>query len=459
MVKYITFGEYNKNYKFIFLSVFFSILNSILSDLIINIFLHYKIISNKVKDFFDHLFIISNIYFLGMLVFSFILNIYENKLFKEDLNNCEVKTSNSEKGCFQNIKINEESKQKLNNKKNLLNILTTIIFSNIFIFLNDLSSILNIFDNYMIILLITSFINKKMFKLMTYKHQKFAIIFNFLSVFIFELISFILLMTSEYGKNSIYYQKMWIIPISLTIYSLLAFANSYIYSKIKLFMDLNWISLPKLFIFYSILGFFINSIICLILTFIKCGGTFKEYFCNIQEGDDYYIENYSTFLKRISIILNDENKSDLIFIICLLILQILSYSFYNFCFLSVLKNLYPEYFYFSNYIAYILQLIISPFNTKISNGYYFSEEENDYKIQLVNYILYLIGYCFAFIGFLVYLEMIELNFYGFNYYLRRNIIKRSIEDMNQGTIYDEEQDENLIDNRPSELSVNEKSSE
>jgi len=55
--------------------------------------------------------------------------------------------------------------------------------------------------------------------------------------------------------------------------------------------------------------------------------------------------------------------------------------------------------------------------------------------------------------------MIELNFCGFNYYLRRNIVQRSIEDINQGTIIDEEQNENLIDNRPSELSVNKKSSE
>lgn len=55
--------------------------------------------------------------------------------------------------------------------------------------------------------------------------------------------------------------------------------------------------------------------------------------------------------------------------------------------------------------------------------------------------------------------MIELNFCGFNYYLRRNIIKRSIEDTIPGTNCDEEQTESLIgDNAPnriSELSINE----
>jgi Leucine-rich repeat (LRR) protein len=55
--------------------------------------------------------------------------------------------------------------------------------------------------------------------------------------------------------------------------------------------------------------------------------------------------------------------------------------------------------------------------------------------------------------------MIELNFYGFNYYLRRYIVERSIKDTPQ-TIYSvEEQNESLIDdktpNRISELSINE----
>jgi hypothetical protein len=311
----------------------------------------------------------------------------------------------------------------------------------------------------MFILLITSFINKKMFKLITYKHQKCAIYFNCVAVFIFELSSFILLMKSDYGKNSIYNKKIWLIPITLIIYSILVIINSYTNSKIKLFMDLNWISLPKLFIIYSILGFFINSIICIIFSFIKCGGIFKSYFCYIKEEDNYYIENIFPFFNKISIIFSDDDESDLIFVICLIVLQIFVSSLYYYCFFSVLKYLYPEYYYFSNYITDIFGLIISPFYSKISRGYYFSKGASDYKILLAKYILFLIGYILAFIGFLVYLEMIELNFCGFNYYLRRNIIKRSIEDTNIGNDFDEDQNESLIidkySNRISELSINE----
>ena len=460
MVKYITFGEYNKNYKYIFLSIFFSILNYILNGFIINIFLKYKVISNNVKDLFEHYYIIPCILLLGMFIFSCILNIYEYKISKRDLNSCKSNASKSEKGCFENIKINERKKEKLNNRKNFLNILIIIIINSINLFLLDFNSILNIFDYWMFILLITSFINKKMFKLITYKHQKCAIYFNFIVVFIFESSFFIIRMNSENGKKSIYYQNIWLIPIELIIYSLLGIINSYTNSKIKLFMDLNWISLPKLLIIYSIIGFLINSIICIILTIIKCGdGTFTNYFCYIKEEDHYYMENIFAFFKKISIILSNENKSDLIFVICLFLLQILVYSLDNFFFISVLKNLYPEYFFFSNYIIDIFGLIITPFFSKISLGYYFAKEEKVYKLQLTKFILYLAGYLLAFIGFLVYLEMIELNFYGFNYYLRRYIVERSIKDTPQ-TIYSvEEQNESLIDdktpNRISELSINE----
>ena len=283
-----------------------------------------------------------------------------------------------------------------------------------------------------------------MFKCIAYKHQKCAIFFNFISSFIFELSCFIILINSEYGEDYIYAQKIWLLPITFIFFLLLVIIYSYAFSKIKLFMDLNWISLSKLFIFYSILGFFINIIICIILTFIKCNETFKKYFCYINEEDNYYIENILSFLKSISIIFSDDNKSDLIFIICIILLQILVNSLYYFCLLSILKNLYPEYYFFSKYINNIFALIISPIYRRISEGYYFSERTSENKILLARYILFLIGYVCSFIGFLIYLEIIELNFCGFNYYLRRNITQRSIEDTNMGINFDEEQNECLI---------------
>ena len=198
MVKYIEFGEYNKNYNFIILAVIFWILFYSLDNFLIILLFKYEIISVKVIYLYSHRNIITVIYLFNMFIFSCILNIYASKLSKIKPSIDESNSSNLDKGCYNDIQINEDKKkEKLNNKKNLLNILFIIIFSIILQNLAGIIKLLKIFNIWMIILLITSFINTKMFKIKIYKHQKCAIIFNFSVFFILELASFILSMVSK----------------------------------------------------------------------------------------------------------------------------------------------------------------------------------------------------------------------------------------------------------------------
>jgi len=103
--------------------------------------------------------------------------------------------------------------------------------------LEEIIFVLKIFSNWMVILLITSFINTKLFNIEIHKHQKCAIAFNFLVLFVFDLISFIISMTSDNDAN-IYKKYIWLIPIGLLIYSLNAIAFSYAYCKLKWFMEI-----------------------------------------------------------------------------------------------------------------------------------------------------------------------------------------------------------------------------
>jgi hypothetical protein len=64
-------------------------------------------------------------------------------------------------------------------------------------------------------------------------------------------------------------------------------------------------------------------------------------------------------------------------------------------------------------------------------------------------IFEIVGDFFAIIGFLIYLEIIELHFCKLNYNIRKNIIERSIEDSNTDI---DEDDNNLLFNRDSDLS-------
>ena len=259
MVKYIEFGEYNKNYNFIFLTIVFNILLYYIPALFITLLLKYNKISKITSELFMHVYIIRIFYLLCLFVFSCILNKYENKLSKSESNFDKLNSSNSDKGCFKNIKISEEiKKEKLNNRNNLLNILIIIIICYFFENLNNIISVLTAsFSDSMIILLIISYFNTKMFKIKIYKHQKFAIIFNFFVLFIIGLISFILSMKSENDEN-IYKRNFWLIPIGFIIFFLITVIFSYSYSKIKWFMDFDFISLSKLLIIFALVGFIIK---------------------------------------------------------------------------------------------------------------------------------------------------------------------------------------------------------
>ena len=318
MVKYIEFGEYNKNYNFIFLTVIFWILfNYLPESLIIPLIKNYNIISEKVEDLYNHGKIINAFLLFGMFIFSCILNKYESKLSKSESKVDNLNSSNLDKGCYIDVKISEEKKrEKLINRKNLLNIIIVISICIFTQFLTGIVLVLKIFNSWMVILLVSSFINTKMFNIKIYKHQKCAIAFIFSVLFIFELISFILSMISENDEN-IYKKYIWLIPIGFIIYCLYVFAFSYSYSKLKWFMDLNWISLSKLLIIYSLIGFLINIIMGVIYSFIKCEN--ENLFCDKEdEKGNYYIENFMMFYKEILAIYRDGYKSDFIIVIFLL---------------------------------------------------------------------------------------------------------------------------------------------
>lgn len=442
MGKYINFGKYNKNYNYIILTCVFIILQIYLPNILLEIFLYYKQINIHTKNLYNnHNIMLENLRFFGMLIFSFIIYIYEKKSSKSESNIGKSNASRSEKGCFKAIKNNNE-KNNNNNKIRLnLNILIITTISLIIYFLEEIISALSIFSNWMIFLLIVSYINSKMFKLVTYKHQKLAMYFNLITSFIFQLSSFILAMIYRealYEKENIYIKnnfRLWLFLSGLIILFVYVYISAYTFSKIKWFMDLKQVSLTKLLMIYSLLGIFINIIYCAILTYIKCEGGMGKYLCKILDNDNnLYFENIFLFFNNISNIYR-ENIIYLIIIIFIIFVDMILYSLYNFLFYLVLKNLNPEFYIFADFITQAFIDIIEVFIYKI-------KESN--KILLIKFFLSIIGYFLGFIGFLVYSEIIELNFCGLNYNLRRKIIGRSIEDSIRKMTCTDDQIESLI---------------
>jgi len=453
MVKYIEFGKYNKNYDFLFLAAALNISISYIPKFFKSVLFNYNIISIIVDELFKHLYISRIFFSFFMLVFSCILNKYENKLSEYNLDKSD--DSNLDKGCFKNIRISEVKKGKLNNRKNLLNISIIII---ICYFLEDLNGVISAltvnFRMSMIILLILSYINTKIFKIKIYKHQKCAILFNFFVLFMISLITFILSIKSQNDQN-IYKNYYKLIPVGVIFYFFDVITISYSYSKIKWFMNLNLFSLSKILIIFAITGIAFNTIICVLFTFINCGEK-KISFCKIYDGHYYYFENFKVFYQTLLAICRDENNLNIIFVIIHFVFLSFIIFLSNFFSFSALKNLYPEHIFFTNPIKETITNIIFIFYNRILYGYFFGKDED--KMPVIKFILDIVGNCLIIVGFLIYLEIIELNFCGCNYNLRKNIIHRAIKDI-QEIDDDSEQDESLIDdnnsNKKTELSIKE----
>ena len=86
----------------------------------------------------------------------------------------------------------------------------------------------------------------------------------------------------------------------------------------------------------------------------------------------------------------------------------------------IINYLTPMHFMFSSLIYLFLDEIINFIKEKIITGNFF---KNGY-LNLFN----ISAYIFSFIGFMIYLEIIELNFCKLNYNLRKYINERSIKD-------------------------------
>ena len=138
---------------------------------------------------------------------------------------------------------------------------------------------LMIFDFWMFELLFISFMTSIFLKTKIYSHQKIGIIINSLFGLIFRLIRFI---CSSNENNNLNMKHKFLILISIIIYLFIINSTSYIYTKLKFYMDLKFISITKLLILYGIIGFVLSSIACIIETLFKCVGSVNKFFCNVQ---------------------------------------------------------------------------------------------------------------------------------------------------------------------------------
>lgn len=315
----------------------------------------------------------------------------------------------------------------------------------IFFFLKDL-------DFWMIEIIILSILYSKMFNAKIYLHHKIIIILNLLPIILKAIsiyISFIdncneaededkdgyCYNCTEESENSklknLYVLESYLIPVGLLIYLILIFLRAYVNSNLKLFMDNKFIDEFKLLLIYGSFGIVISIFACLISTFKDCGLNSKtnvfNYACIVKNDNDteIYFDSFKVYYDSFE----GNNITKILIEIPRNLLATSSFFIQKYCSIKIIEKLNPIYLIFSFPVYYFIQKIILIITTFIK------EEERYYIFRKdhINYIwekfsLDISGDIFSIIGFLIYLEIIELHFCKLDKNLRRNIIARADED-------------------------------
>ena len=187
----------------------------------------------------------------------------------------------------------------------------------------------------------------------------------------------------------------------------------------KMLMDLKFIS-PYLIIFSTgIVGFFMNLISLIITTLSRCNSD-NEYllnkFCLVDYNDNFYYDN---FYKYFSELKESANHKFYLEIFAITPLYLIS-NFLEFtCEIFTIYYLNPNYILIRDNLYYgasRLLLILCNINSF------------DERISLLQFIILELAEIFAIIGYLIYLEIIELRFSGLDENLKKNISMRAERD-------------------------------
>ena len=457
MDSFITFGKFKWKYKYIFFSVVSLLINDIAFGLnyyyvfkginLIDLFnldnvpksesVSYSNKSEKHEFFKQHFFIRLILCYFGTLILSIIFY----KL--EIMESYSVRTRS----------------QIYNTDNNVSRLLHTLKLASLIYlwFIEDrlsekLRNILIHIDFWMLELIFLTYFSQKYLGIEIYKHQIIAMRLTIIPC-ILKIVTIIL---SFYDRNKIeenfdnfkrkdglleilYVPYPWLLPIGIIFYLIIEYLKAYITVNIKWYMDIRYISPNKILMTYGFFGTLIYTIFCVITTFIRCGNSYKDIYDYICETKD---QNNLKYFANFKVYYANFISKNLLPEIITVTFGILGFFFYKYFSLMILKNLTPIHLVFSLPLYYIVRKVILSISIIINKEYSFSKYET-FKIK---FIIDIILDFICLLGYLIYLEVIKLNFYGLNYNLNENIIIRADNELPSGNLINEKDTDTTYDN-------------
>ena len=434
----IKLGKWYSSYKYLFLAIIFALLKDVaFGSTNYASFLYLKLLdAGNISNCF---LIRKSFCYLFSTIIAFIFyKIHNNNSGENDpslLSSQNLEINESIRRPTSELElIHIEQEIRIYPNKKLLLIIFLWVFEEEFI--SYFNNIMLHLDFWMMELIIVHFFMKKMLKNEVYSHQKLMLWFCIVP-FILKLTTIILSFCDEgnFPNNNeykypngieklkiIYVAIPWLWTLGLIIYSILIFLRSYINTKIKWLIDLKYISSIKIFILFNIIGFIFCTLISILVSFLPCDKfdegddfyTFKDYFCTVHYENQKYLDNFIIYFK--GLYSNSDNYLEIIS----LILGVIFFCFYKFFCLKVIEFLSPVYLIFSFPIYYVFNKIYLLFLNYFKSGEWILKMRFSWPKLILDFS----SDFFAIIGYLIYLEIIELHFCKFDYNIRRNINDR-----------------------------------
>ena len=410
MGSYLSFGNWNRNYIYIFLSSIFLNLYKVIVSY--NYYSYeFSILeilgSDDTKEVTGHLFIHQFLYYFIIFVFAIIHQIYKKKRYRKEKLGKRKKQNESKNKDEGSDEILIITKQDLiyNNiyEYGIDNNQISYCFSLIIIFFYVIAEQAHIVfkrffvncDFWMLELIIMAFLNKRMFKIEIYKHQYFSL-FLVAIPSILKIITIFLLFQDKknYFNNgtenykydetdpnnnelkALFVAKFYLLFVAIIIYILIMLLKSYVIITIKKIMDLKYVSLTKILIIYGGFGWSLLLFISVISSFYTCGErnensySISDYQCKVidKSKNETYLEKIDLLITQGTIWIN--------FLIPFF--GGLAFGLYKLFVLSIVQYLTPIHKSFSLPIYYYFQKLILIYKVIIK----YIENQSDYKANL-----------------------------------------------------------------------------
>ena len=439
--KFIGIGKWSPSYLYILGASIFKCLrdclfnfNSINPESKIGLFGFTPILSNHTILTSIYMYIS---YILLGLLFYYISN---KKLMKENNKKNSEKLSLLPKGLIHNKK----------NKITIKRIFQILSISFIIVFHSDIIKMLYLlgfssFDIWTFDIIFILFFMNRYFVINIYKHHKYSMLFIIIGSTILILISTFFPKDKEKKNSYQIVEKITGSNFSFLLIFLIFISISYItaFGRVlsKVLMDVKFISPYVIIISTGIMGLFLNSIALIFTSIFKCSNNkfFNNNSCLVKSDSDYYYDNLLIYFSNLKTRLNGkeaqnyERKFNSITEFYVEILAItpiyLLFSYLEFsCEIFTINYLSPNFLLIRDNLYYGLsRIVLIIYNSRNNN-------------TILQFVLLELAEIIAILGYLVYLEIIELKFFGLDENLKKNLILKAEAESSKVLMEDMEDD-------------------